>query len=103
MERDEIADRLEAFIRKRFHVSEQDASFTRAKNLWEHGYVDSIGLLELVGFIERTFGVALPDEALFDPAFTHVDGMAGIVSALPLRSASGSPSATRASSPAAGA
>lgn len=103
MERDEIAARIEAFVRKRFHVSEQDASFTRKKNLWEHGYVDSVGLLELVGFIERTFGVALPDEALFDPAFTHVDGMAGIVSALPQKTAIAPTSATQAGSAAAGA
>jgi hypothetical protein len=37
-------------------------------------------VVELIGFIEATFDVVVPDEALFDPDFTSVDGIARIVS-----------------------
>jgi len=80
---DEVAASVETFIRARSRVSAGDSRFSRQSNLWEDGYVDSIGVVELIGYIEDAFGVVLPDEALFDPAFTSVDGIATIVSVLP--------------------
>jgi acyl carrier protein len=85
---DPVAARLEAFVRLRARVSAHDSRFSRQSNLWDEGYLDSIGVVEMIGYIEATFGVAIPDEALFDPDFTNVDGIARIVSALPtIRSA----------------
>ena len=85
---EEVASSVESFIRARSRVSADDRRFSRQINLWEGGYVDSIGVVELIGYIENTFGVALPDEALFDPDFANVDGIARIVSRLPTRKAS---------------
>ncbi len=80
-----IAERVEQFIRARSRVSFDDLRFSRQSNLWEDGYVDSIGVVELIGYIEGTFEVAVPDEVLFDPDFANVDGIARIVFALPSR------------------
>jgi len=88
MTMEEVAASVESFIRARSRVSADDRRFSRKINLWEGGYVDSIGVVELIGYIENTFGVALPDEALFDPDFANVDGIARIVSRLPTRKAS---------------
>ena len=85
MTMDEQAATLETFIRAQARVSPDDARFSRHCNLWEDGYVDSIGVVELIGFIEATFDVAVPDEALFDPDFTSVVGIARIVSGLARR------------------
>lgn len=82
---DEVAASVETFVRARSRVSASDSRFSRQSNLWEDGYVDSIGVVELIGFLEATFGVALPDEVLFDPDFTSVDGIARIVSGLERR------------------
>lgn len=82
---EQIAASLEAFLRERFRIPADDPWFTRRTNLWEDGYVDSVGAVELMGHIETTFGVELPDEALFDPDFSSVDGIARIVSGLPAR------------------
>jgi acyl carrier protein len=81
----EIAARIEAFIRHRFRVPPDDAWFTRGANLWEQGYVDSTGVVDLIAHLEHTFGVALPDEVLFDPSFATIDGMAAIVGACTTR------------------
>jgi acyl carrier protein len=80
-----VAARLEAFIRSRARVSVDDSRFSRQSHLWEEGYLDSIGVVEMIGYIEATFCVALPDEVLFDPDFTTVEGISTIVSALPTR------------------
>lgn len=80
---EQIAASVDAFVRVRSRVSVDDSRFSRDSNLWQDGYLDSIGVVELIGYIEATFGVAVPDETLFDPAFTSVDGIAGIVSRLP--------------------
>jgi len=79
---DEVAASIEAFIRVRSRVSADDRRFSRQSNLWEDGYVDSIGVVELIGHIESTFAVTIPDETLFDPSFTSVEGIARIVSSL---------------------
>lgn len=84
---DAVARNIESFLRKRFRIADDDAGFSRKSSLWEEGYVDSIGVVELIAHIESTFAVALPDEALFDPAFKTVDGIASIVCGLPDRPA----------------
>lgn len=81
----EVAASVETFVRARARVGADDRRFSRRINLWEAGYLDSIGVVEMIGYIERTFDVSLPDEALFDPDFTSVDGIARIVCVLPAR------------------
>jgi acyl carrier protein len=79
---DEIGSAIETFIRGRFEVPEGDARFTRTVNLWEDGYVDSMGVVEVIEFLEQTFGVRIPETVLFSPDFTHIDGIARIVAGL---------------------
>jgi acyl carrier protein len=85
MNADEVASGVEGFIRDRFQVAADDDAFTRGVNLWEEGYVDSIGLVELIGFIESSFGIVLPDGSFFDPDFTCIDGIARVVCRLRTR------------------
>jgi acyl carrier protein len=73
---EEIAVSIEEFIRARFDVKSTDAVFGRTVSLWEQGYVDSIGVVEVIDFLESTFAVTIPEETLFSPGFTHIDGMA---------------------------
>lgn len=70
---------IERFLRTRFRIAADDTGFTRQVNLWEEGYVDSVGVVEVIEFLEQTFAVRIPDDALFSPEFTCVDGMAGFV------------------------
>jgi hypothetical protein len=74
-----IANELESFIRESFQVPDGDELFTREVNLWEEGYVDSIGIVETLGWIEQTWRVRLPEEVVFDPRFTHIAGMALVI------------------------
>ena len=78
----ETAARIEAFIRERFSVSADDDFFARDIHLWEEGYVDSTGIVELIAFLEESFSITMPDDALFDPDFTSIDGMSLMVARL---------------------
>jgi acyl carrier protein len=77
-----IADELEQFIRQTFHVTADDDLFTRQIHLYQEGYVDSVGVVETIAHLEQTWGISIPPTAVFDPRFTHIDGMAHYVLAL---------------------
>jgi acyl carrier protein len=77
-ERD-VAQRLEDFLRDSFAVNPTDPHFGRNVNLFESGYVDSVGLAETLGFVEEEFGVQVPDEELLSDDFATIDGMAQAV------------------------
>lgn len=72
---------LDAFIRQRFRVPADDDAFDPDTNVWEEGYVDSAGVVEVFAFLESTVGDRLPDSLLFDPEFVTVRGMARLVAA----------------------
>jgi D-alanine--poly(phosphoribitol) ligase subunit 2 len=77
-----IADRIEAFVRSQFEVDPNDDGFDRTVDLFELGYVDSVGFAELLAFLDEEFGVEVPEEDLLSDEFPQIDGMAMIVSRL---------------------
>ncbi len=70
---------IESFVRERFQIPSSDDLFSRQVNLWEEGYVDSLGVVEVIEFLERRFAVKLPEEVIFAPDFTSIDGIARYV------------------------
>jgi acyl carrier protein len=74
-----IEERIERYVREQFRVSETDGRFDRATDLYQNGYVDSVGVAELLAFITEEFGVDIPDEALSSDEFSTITGMAGII------------------------
>jgi acyl carrier protein len=78
----EIESRIEAFIRTAFAVSPGDPGFGRSADLFEGGYVDSVGVVELLAFMEAEFGVEVPEDDLLSDDFSRIDGIARIVERL---------------------
>jgi acyl carrier protein len=58
-----VETRLENYIRTQFNVSPTDPGFDREADLFENGYVDSVGVVELLGFLQEEFRVEVPDSA----------------------------------------
>jgi acyl carrier protein len=77
-----IATRIEAFVRSQFEIDPNDAGFDRTVDLFELGYVDSVGFAELLAFFAEEFGVDVPEDDLLSEDFLSIDGMARIVSRL---------------------
>ncbi|HSL20192.1 MAG TPA: acyl carrier protein [Vicinamibacterales bacterium] len=81
----DTAARIEAFIRRHFHVIDGDPGFSRDAHLFEGGYVDSAGIVELLMFIESTFGVTFGDDQIFSDQFTTINGISALLAALDCR------------------
>jgi acyl carrier protein len=75
----DIAGSIETFIRREFRIIDGSRPFSRDDHLFESGYVDSAGVVELIMFIESAFGVKLEDEHVFSEQFTTVNGITSIV------------------------
>ncbi len=57
METEEIAKALREYIVKRYAIPTTDADFTDDVHLFDYGYVDSFGAVDLVSFVEEAFGI----------------------------------------------
>lgn len=74
-----IAAAIERFIRVECQVSDRDPTFTRDAHLFDGGFIDSIGFVQLISFVESTFDVAVDDEELMSDDFTTIDGISKFV------------------------
>ena len=61
MHTEEIASQLRTFVQHRFSIPENDPDFSDDVDLFNYGYIDSIGAVELTGFAERQFGIQFTD------------------------------------------
>lgn len=77
--REAIADAVAHFLCTEYQISDQDPLFTREAHLFELGFVDSAGFVELLAFIQSQYGIELSGEHLFDGDFSSIDGISGIV------------------------
>ena len=82
----EIASVIERFIRKQFRIDDTTPSL-REVHLFESGFVDSAGVVELIAFLESTFRIRLDDDQVFSDDFTTINGIAAIVNGLASRAA----------------
>jgi D-alanine--poly(phosphoribitol) ligase subunit 2 len=64
METKDIAFQLKRFIRDRFHIPEVDPEFTDDVNLFNYGYVDSFGAVDLYAYIEKEFSLRFSESEL---------------------------------------
>jgi len=77
-----VADQLAAFVRDRFQIPDSDTNFSHDIHLWDEGYVDSIGFIEVLAFLEDRFSVCIPQDALFEEGRATINGLAGLVTQL---------------------
>jgi methoxymalonate biosynthesis acyl carrier protein len=59
MEQDDIMRELRTFIQERFNVPGNDPDFNDDVNLFDYGYVDSFGAVELTSFVKKKYSVEI--------------------------------------------
>ncbi len=64
MELDNVMRELRDFIRVRFQVPDNDPEFNDDVHLFDYGYVDSFGAVELNSFVEKEFSVKVTSSDL---------------------------------------
>jgi acyl carrier protein len=75
---DNVADRILEFVRGRYPQAEIDPD----QDIFALGFVNSLFAMELVMFIEKEFGITVPNDALKIDNFRTADSMTGLVERL---------------------
>jgi len=66
------------FLLSNFYVAEAN-SLEVGTSLLDQGIIDSTGVLEVIGFIEETFGITVEDSELLPENLDSIEGIAGFV------------------------
>ena len=73
------ADQIKAFIIDNFLFNAEGSSLGDDESFLENGIIDSTGILEVVAWIEETFGVRVPDADLLPENFDSVQRLAAYI------------------------
>lgn len=73
-------EQILAFVRGRYPQADIEAS----NDIFALGFVNSLFAMELVMFVEKTFGVTIPNDELRITNFRSAESMAELVSRLSL-------------------
>jgi acyl carrier protein len=72
-------DRIRRFVTDNFLFGRADAMPADDASLQGRGVLDSTGVLELIEFLEREFGIAVPDADLLPQNLDSVDRLVAYV------------------------
>lgn len=75
----DIEQDIRAFIAENFIMDEDGDELERDTSLTQSGVLDSMGVLELIMFIEERFGIEVPDEDTLPENLDSVERIAGYV------------------------
>ena len=78
-----IQDRLRAFLIDDLECGVPNETLTDTYTLIEHKVVDSVGIYQLVSFIETEFGVEVLDEELVLENFATIDDITRLIESKP--------------------
>lgn len=67
------------WMSSRLSLTEKEIDFEA--NVFEVGYLDSLGIFEIISEIEEKFNIALTEEDLFDDRISTLSGIIEIVNA----------------------
>lgn len=74
----EIAQRVRAFLVDTFLLGDDDG-FATDVSLLDSGIVDSTGVMEVVAFLEESFGIVVDDDELIADNLDSVERLAAFV------------------------
>jgi acyl carrier protein len=75
---DTVEAQLREFIKRKF-PSARARELTPVEALLENGIIDSLGVLDLVSFMENTFAITVSDEDLLPENFRTIERLAQFV------------------------
>lgn len=79
MSRDEILARLRAFVDENFLYMRPDFKLHNDASLMGNGIVDSMGVMEMIAFLEDEFGVVVEDVDITEENLGTLDAIASYV------------------------
>jgi acyl carrier protein len=64
MDHSTIAEDLNTFIRTKFEIGDDETDFDMDVHLFDYGYIDSFGAVELTSFVEDKFSIQISNTDL---------------------------------------
>jgi acyl carrier protein len=74
----ETKQQIREFVTANFYVADP-AALEDATSLLEQGIIDSTGVLEVIGFIETTFGITVEDSEMLPDNLDSIERIATFV------------------------
>ena len=78
MDPEELKSQIRSFVLANFYVADP-AQAADGRSLLEQGIIDSTGVLEIISFVESTFGITVEDEEMVPQNLDSIDGIARFV------------------------
>lgn len=75
----EVKEQIKQYIAENFLFSSNGFSLDEDESFLEAGVVDSLGVVELVAFVEETYGIDVPDDDIVPDNFDSVDNLAAYI------------------------
>ena len=69
---------IKAFIQKEF-LRDQGPDLEITDNLIEQGIIDSLGIMRLLTYLERSFGIKVTDEELVPVNFETIESISSFI------------------------
>lgn len=76
-----IAQTLRSFIQENFLYMRPDLQYADDDSLLAKGVIDSLGVMEIVGFLEETFALTVEQEDVTEQNFGSIAAIARYVAA----------------------
>ncbi len=73
-----IKEQVRAFVTTNFYVADSAALGDDA-SLLDHGIIDSTGVLELIAFLEDSFGITVEDNEMLPANLDSIERISGFV------------------------
>jgi acyl carrier protein len=73
-------DQLRTFVTENLLIGQPEGFLKDDMSFLENGIIDSTGLLELIGFVERTYDIKLADEELIPDNLDSLEKVAQFLS-----------------------
>lgn len=70
---DAIKQQVRSFVQDNFMLGSDPAQLRDGDSFMEHHIIDSTGFLELISFLEETFGITIADEEMVPENLDGVD------------------------------
>jgi acyl carrier protein len=70
-----IEEEVRRFLTENFPLSTDGFSLSGSDSLLESGVIDSVGVLELIEFIESSYGVQIPDSEVLPENLDSIDAI----------------------------
>jgi len=81
LEKDIVPEKIRNFIARNFLFTDQGFDYPDETSFLKEGIIDSLGIIELVSFVEKEFGISVADQELLPSNFDSVARLTAYISA----------------------